>query len=527
MSHHVGSGDIVRTPYGECIVDSVREGGSISETSILCHPTAWQLAEYSSSQPRFYLNPKDVQRKLLKPGDLVQCAYGGAGKIVEVRPLHYVVTLKNWQLADGKSPVLYLMHSAVSIDTAAQEERKALIKRQAGWNDLIEKAISAKNVASTFFKEKKFEDAKRAYLGALAALNNMGTDLTDAYRAEVLEHTIPCHNNIALCSMKDKSYEDAIAYANNGVMLIDALDGQIAKGAGAPHGGTGERKLSMVWLAFKARGMSYEKLIRDWKKKSLFYKGKAAYLAKKYDEAIENLAMAIAVLQTPLEGSLTWALATCDGNSAAVETMIDHDLYLNTTGSDEKRQAASLKLSQKDPLHEKQVKELIDLLTHAKADKKKEAKAQKARWSKAFAKNADSPMEGDEVGRTAPAETTVPPAPIAPATGPASVPIANVPLTKSDSKSKFDVSQYLAAGTASSSPRSVANSVSPTASVNTGSVNKAVTDAASDDEDEEEEEDDEKGYLGMGKTVDYLGLGVAAVAGLGLILSRVGGSSRK
>ena len=521
----------MKTPYGECVVDSVRE---TPFRSVLCTPVEWKLADYSSSQPRFFLNPRDVRKKLLVPGDLVKCAYGGAGKIVEVRQSHYVVTLDNWQLADGKSPVLYLMHSAVTVDAEAQKAAELHKRKRAQWNNLLTIAVSNKDKAAGLFKKKDFDGAKKAYLDALSALNNLGTELPDSFRAEVLEHTIPCHNNIALCSMKNRQYDEAIAYANNGVMLVDALDGQITKGAGAAHGGSGERKLSMVWMAFKRRGMTYEKLIRDWKKKSLFYKGKAAYLAKDYNQAIENLAMALAVLNTPLEGSVAWALATSDGNSTEVTALVDPNLYLNTTGEAGEEEGKKTAAVKRDAMQEKQVKELADLLALAKQDKKKAEKKERDTWSKAFEKTAEKPLPAaeDNAGRSAPAAPPVEPQ------GPAAVPIAAAPLSVGgEKKASIDVSKYLSAkscAAADTSPRSVegVGQVSPTSSnANAGAAVKPSTEAEaeeSDSEDDSDSDDDDDDLVAKGKSFLNevpgggwgVGAVVAAVAGLTFALTR-------
>ena len=97
---------MVETPYGRCVVQETRP-------KLVCIPVAWELAEYSASQPRFYMNDESISLVRYKVGDRVWSQYGGEGEIVEVRESHYVVTLKNWRLADGKSPILYLQYSAI------------------------------------------------------------------------------------------------------------------------------------------------------------------------------------------------------------------------------------------------------------------------------------------------------------------------------------------------------------------------------------------------------------------------------
>ena len=104
------AGDIVDSMYGRCQVDSKK--GEL----YACTPLHWRLAQ--SCVPVFNLNPESMKKVELVAGTDVRCSYGGKGTISEVRNvanvLHYVVHLKNWQLAQGQSPILYLERNAVS-----------------------------------------------------------------------------------------------------------------------------------------------------------------------------------------------------------------------------------------------------------------------------------------------------------------------------------------------------------------------------------------------------------------------------
>ena len=508
------AGEVISTPYGDCTVNSIRSATDHCGTSVCCTPTSWELAEYSSSQPRFFMNPTSCTHKLLKVGDRVTCAYGGAGKISEVRDLHYVVELLNWKLAQGQSPTLYLMHSAVHVDVAAQKAAAEQAAKEKGWRELLDQAAGSKNDAAKLFAKKDFVAAKNSYLAALTTLNSMGTDLPDYLRAEVLEHTIPCHNNVALCCMKSAKYEESICYANNVLMLVNALDEQIYNGRSVAYGGSGDdRQLSMVWLAFKKRGMTYMKLIRDWKKKSLFYMGKASLLAHEYDHAIEFLSQALAVLLTPLEGSVNWALANCDGSIQEVKALVNDDLYLTTTESKDSGDVAiklagmESKLDEKAEIEKaKQVKELNDLLQQAKSEKRRSEKKEKQVWGKAFSKSAEAETAAEEAAaaeQKAAQEKAAKAAKAAPAKA-AAAPAA------------FNVDKYLQAPVASAasvkkkaseSPRSVSASTSPKA-------------AAAAEESEDEDEDEEGVELPFAGKVSTstLGVGVAVAAvSLGLL----------
>ena len=383
---------VVETPYGRCVVRDQAAG----QNKLLCTPITWQLAEYSSSQPKFYMNEESISPVKYAAGDLVWSQYGGEGKVERVTESHLVVTLKNWQLADGKSPTQYLQNEAVvplsdhdfvektKMDVVKEKEKNdPKKKRDTELREGIDKAVALKNEAASHFKKSDFSNAQKSYLQALEFMNKMGYDMPDPFRAEVLEHTIPCHNNIALCCIKQKNYDEAKIYANNGVMLIDAMESQISK------------TTSKVWEEFQKRGMSLEKLTKDWKKKSLFYKGKACLLQRDYDGACENFDLA-------------------------------------------------LRLVKDDPKLGTQAKELADFFAQAKKLKAVALRKEKDTWKKAFNKNT---KEGKtETPAPAPASAVAPQ-------------VASPPRNGASAKAKVDVSKYIKGAASSSSGSSSSNGI--------------------------------------------------------------------
>ncbi len=384
-------GSVVETPYGRCVIRRGEEEGTKGSlaNNVLCQPTTWQLAEYSSTQPKFYMNRESISAVKYSVGDAVWSQYGGEGKIVKITATHYVVTLSKWKLADGKSPTCYLQGEAITPladrEFAEKIKQEALDeaerntpekKREAEIRKGIDKAVSLKNDAASCFKKENYQDAQKTYLTALETMNKLGYDMPDPFRAEVLEHTIPCHNNIALCCIKMKNYDEAKIYANNGVMLIDAMESQITKSK------------SKVWEEFQKRGMSLEKLTKDWKKKSLFYKGKACLLQRDYDGACENFDLA-------------------------------------------------LRLVKDDAALAKQSKELSDFLSQAKKLKAVAERKEKEMWKKAFNKSKE---EGDK--EAAAAAEAAPALASAPAPGP-SAEQPKVASPPRSGKTKVDVSKYV------------------------------------------------------------------------------------
>ena len=104
-------GNLVKTPYGEGIVVDFRR------QQLVVEPTTWKMA--GGQKPTFYMNPADV-RPVFRVGDAVRTVYG-PGEIVKIRESDgfYVVHMRDWKLASGQSPVLYLDERALRIEKVA------------------------------------------------------------------------------------------------------------------------------------------------------------------------------------------------------------------------------------------------------------------------------------------------------------------------------------------------------------------------------------------------------------------------
>ena len=77
----------------------------------------------------------------------------------------------------------------------------------------------------------------------------MSDNLSNEHRAAVFELTVPCNNNIALCSINLQNYGEAILYANNGLLLTSALESRV-------------KSNSEVWKVLQEKfSMTLEKLL--------------------------------------------------------------------------------------------------------------------------------------------------------------------------------------------------------------------------------------------------------------------------
>jgi len=197
-------GQEVITPYGNGKILDIRQ----SDHVVVVRPTTWELDR--GSRPTFFMNPKDVRPKIAI-NTVIKCNFG-AGRVTDYRADGiYVIVLDNWKLAQGQSPTLYLNSDSFTVDTGVPPPPAG----PSIFELAIEKAVSFKNEAGEFFKQKEYGKAKQAYLDSLAAMKYLGEDLDNDEKARVLEQTFPCHNNIALCCINMQNYPDGAAFANN------------------------------------------------------------------------------------------------------------------------------------------------------------------------------------------------------------------------------------------------------------------------------------------------------------------------
>jgi hypothetical protein len=105
-------------------------------------------------------------------------------------------------------------------------------------------------------------------------MEKLGNELSNDEKAEVFELTVTIHNNLSLCFMKMNDYAESLNYALNASRLVEALEAQATK-------------TSLVFEALKRRNSSIKNVdaIRKlWRRKSLFYAGKAEFMRKNYVE---------------------------------------------------------------------------------------------------------------------------------------------------------------------------------------------------------------------------------------------------
>lgn len=217
VSPMYSEGDLVTTVFGDGFIMSVREEDAIYVVLL----DAWKLAQGQS--PTLFLHGEALSRRVnkhlegLSIATKVRTPYGN-GIITSIRPSDSMVLVRpdNWIMADGKPPQFYMNPSQVtslaSIHSSTVDSKIDDVASVAG---KIKRCIELKNNGTAFFKLHDFENAKVMYTNALTVLQYIGDNLTNDEKASVMEQSVPCHNNMALCSLKLHKWADCEIYARN------------------------------------------------------------------------------------------------------------------------------------------------------------------------------------------------------------------------------------------------------------------------------------------------------------------------
>ena len=79
----------------------------------------------------------------------------------------------------------------------------------------LSKSSTLKDEGTVLFKNNQYVEAKMKYQEALGFAQTIEQTLNNEEKANIFELCVPCHMNIAVCSMKTKSYSEGIIFAKN------------------------------------------------------------------------------------------------------------------------------------------------------------------------------------------------------------------------------------------------------------------------------------------------------------------------
>jgi hypothetical protein len=193
----------VQCVFGKGIVKKRRADG-VFEVSL----TSWTLANGRS--PVGFLQEEALTVPRQPPfaaGDAVETAFGEAVVTKARWDGVYECKPKAWALANNCSPVLYLQPSAMKPLKKTQIEVSV--------QDYIDRANASKAEGNELFKEKKYEEAALSYLRALNLMRFVPEELKNSEKAQIIELSVPTHNNLASCYVRMRQPVEAMTNATN------------------------------------------------------------------------------------------------------------------------------------------------------------------------------------------------------------------------------------------------------------------------------------------------------------------------
>mmetsp|Transcript_17227 Transcript_17227/g.34532 ORF Transcript_17227/g.34532 Transcript_17227/m.34532 type:complete len:427 (+) Transcript_17227:180-1460(+) len=269
-------GQNVATPYGNGIVT---KAGSVTPAGEAVVPAAlslrsWKLANGTS--PTLYTSTTTWPEVVppVEEGCDVKTQYG-RGRVEALVDGRATVLLTEWRLAGSSRVRCYL-----DVGQCTFVERKKF--NELTGLEKIDEANVRREKAKAVLGSGDFSGAAELYKQACFYLQTVDNDsLTDnASRASLLECMIACKNNAAMCCNRLKQSADAAQFANDAVLLLDAIYKQ--------------RGLK-IHAHLNSMGLSDTTLFHAWRSKGLLYGAQARAETKDFTLAVELLKRCIAL----------------------------------------------------------------------------------------------------------------------------------------------------------------------------------------------------------------------------------------
>jgi hypothetical protein len=281
---------IVDTPYGCGLVIRSRKHDGIKEIQLIergsfenmqCDDDAESTPTIarckSSSSERKLYTTVDYPSITPNVGDDVVCQFG-RGLIRDISHLdhcgnneppvvRYTIELSSWRLRGRSSVICHITTPTALLRVVRKHTYKEM--------DAVEKVELARsrktNATNYFTKSKDYNLALSTYASAVDALRNIHHDhtSTNEVRADLLLLLITCSNNAATCSIKLDKWEEASKFAQNALILIDALY---------------EKRGKKIHTILNREGTIDAQLFGEWRVKSYLITARACM--EKGDEAV-------------------------------------------------------------------------------------------------------------------------------------------------------------------------------------------------------------------------------------------------
>lgn len=294
---------IVQTPYGRGLVLRSRPD-DIRETQLLewgdDQPSSSPVSRRPNRAPSMLYSSTPFPSVPVRVGDDVTCRFGrGVVKNIDrvkgSKPsLKYTIELKSWRL-NGRRSVLCYVNQCDVVRKHTLSEMDVFEK--------VELAQSQKAKATGYFsKSKDFDKALKTYATAVDAVRNIQHDAasTNEVRSDLVLVMITCSNNAGTCCIKLKKYEEAVKFAQNAEVLIDALYNKRGK---------------KIHTILNKEGTIDAKLFGEWRAKSYMIIARCRICQGRDEEAVGSLKKAKLAVTKYMDGINN----TKNGKTSALE----------------------------------------------------------------------------------------------------------------------------------------------------------------------------------------------------------------
>ena len=225
---------IVQTPYGKGIIIRTRnknvgtrtrnamyEIELVNSTKKLKRERPEEVSSSNSTNPPMLYTPVRYPSITPEVGSDVLTKWG-RGKLIQIRDddvKTHVVKLSSWRLANRSRVLCYV----------SAEECEVIRPKKIYDMDVFEKVEYAnliKQQATEQFKQKDYSGALELFARAIDAVRYVqhGVGSTNELRADLIVVMITCSNNAALCSSKQNDWDRTAKFAENALVLIEALE---------------------------------------------------------------------------------------------------------------------------------------------------------------------------------------------------------------------------------------------------------------------------------------------------------------
>lgn len=250
---------VVQTPYGKGIIIRIRNKNvgvrtqnamyeiELVNSTKLKRERPEEVSSSNSTNPPMLYTPVKYPSVPPEVGSDVLTKWG-RGKLIKIRDNGtkvHVVRLSSWRLANRSRVLCYVSAAECEVIRPKKIYDMDVFEK-------VEYANLIKQHATEKFKQKDYSGALGLFAKAIDAVRYVqhGVGSTNELRADLIVVMITCSNNAALCSSKQNDWDRTAKFAENALVLIEALEekGSKSKIKGVLNmDGIGDSQLFGTW----------------------------------------------------------------------------------------------------------------------------------------------------------------------------------------------------------------------------------------------------------------------------------------